>query len=81
MQEMCTLVFISLLNNWSGACPDSVACLWTLFPLLSWLVSVGVAIPSSAVTWGIRVGWYPVRDLTLLKDEEEEEMEEKGLRR
>lgn len=28
---------------------------------LSWLASVGEFVLSPAVTWGVRVGWYPER--------------------
>lgn len=35
-------------NNWSGAVPDSVLCLWIWFP--NWALPVGKDLPSPALS-------------------------------
>ena len=44
-----------------GSVSKAVACLWILVPLTGqpYLASVGEDVPSPAVTWCARLGWYP----------------------
>jgi hypothetical protein len=58
-------------SNWSGGWPW-LYCLPMGPPLLtrlSCMASVGRGVPSPVVTWGARVGWFPERDLPLLRGE------------
>lgn len=60
IQQMCSLVFMCVLNNWSGGYPKS--CCLPVDPVtltgLPCLASVSEDIYSSAVMSCARVGWY-----------------------
>ena len=68
---MCSLVFMWVLNNWSGGYPKS-CCLYVGYVLLAGLpclASVGEEVPSLAETLSARVWGYPRSSTQLLSVE------------